>query len=96
MSGSPGAAREALPCCEEHRGAECVPWPTGETEEQELFVEGDVLYDAMLSSIGAATGRVDLETYIYAADEVTGPGWSRRPWTRLLSESAGWIARRWL
>ena len=30
------------------------------------------------------------------AEEVTGPGWSSRPWIQLISESAGWIARRWL
>jgi cardiolipin synthase len=40
--------------------------------EYALFVEGDELYDAMVSSIAAAQHQVDLETYIYAADEV---GW---------------------
>lgn len=63
---------EHLPCCDEHPGAQCVPWPTGGSEEHELFVEGDDLYDAMIGSITAASQRVDLETYIYAADEV---GW---------------------
>lgn len=61
-----------MPCCDEHPGAQCVPWPTGGSEEHELFVEGDDLYDAMIGSITAASQRVDLETYIYAADEV---GW---------------------
>jgi cardiolipin synthase len=49
-----------------------VPWPAGGTEEYVLFTEGDDLYDAMVAAIGAAREQVDLETYIYAADEV---GW---------------------
>jgi cardiolipin synthase len=49
-----------------------VPWPTGSTEEYTLFTEGDDLFDAMLASIGAARRRVDMESYIYASDEV---GW---------------------
>ncbi len=46
--------------CTEHLGAECVPWPTGGTEEYVLFTEGDDLYDAMVAAIGAA--RVLLDT----------------------------------
>lgn len=72
MSGVHGAAIEPLPHCTGHPGAECVPWPTGGTDNHALFVEGDDLYDAMIDSIGAAGRRVDLETYIYAGDEV---GW---------------------
>lgn len=30
------------------------------------------------------------------AMEVTGPGWSRRPWSGMVAESVGWMARRWL
>lgn len=30
------------------------------------------------------------------AEELTARSWSRRPWTRLISESVGWIARRLL
>ena len=33
-------------------------------------MEGDDLYDAMVASIRTATRRVDLEMYIYAADEI--------------------------
>lgn len=72
MSRTRGASAEPLPCCTEHPGAECVPWPTGGAGEYALFTEGDDLYDAMAGSIGAARERVDLETYIYAGDEV---GW---------------------
>ncbi len=72
MSGAHGAPLDPVPCCTGHRGAECVPWPTGVTNDYALFVEGDDLYDAMIGSIGAARQRVDLETYIYADDEV---GW---------------------
>jgi cardiolipin synthase len=72
MIGTHGAATEPLLRCTEHPGAECVPWPTGGTDEYALFTEGDELYSAMICSIGAARDRVDLEAYIYAADEV---GW---------------------
>lgn len=72
MSGIRNAPIDALRQCTEHAGAECVPWPTGHTDEYTLFTEGDDLYDAIVGSIGAARERVDLETYIYAADEV---GW---------------------
>ena len=58
--------------CGTHPGAECVPWPTGGTDDYTLFTEGDDLYDAMVASIGAARQSVDVETYIYADDEV---GW---------------------
>lgn len=44
----------------------------GGTDEYTLYTEGDDLYDAMLASIGAARRRVDVESYIYASDEV---GW---------------------
>lgn len=72
MSGTQGAVVEPSAHCTGHAGAECVPWPTGDTDDYALFGEGDELYDAMVDSIGAAQRRVDLETYIYAADEV---GW---------------------
>ncbi|MGW8309786.1 MAG: phospholipase D-like domain-containing protein [Thiogranum sp.] len=36
----------------------------------ELFTEGDVLYEAMLASIGEARNHVLLESYIFADDEV--------------------------
>lgn len=57
MSGTRDAPVEPLPCCTEHRGAECVPWPTGVTDEYALFTEGDDPYDAMVGSIGAARAR---------------------------------------
>ena len=72
MTGSRAVPIEPIPCCTEHPGAECIPWPRGEADGYGLFFEGDDLYDAMVGSIGAARQRVDLETYIYAADEV---GW---------------------
>lgn len=72
MTGPQAVTIEPMLCCVEHPGAECVPWPTGDTDDYALFTEGDDLYDAIVGSIGAARRRVDLETYIYAADEV---GW---------------------
>jgi cardiolipin synthase len=38
----------------------------------QLFAEGDELYEAMLSAIGAAQRSIRLETFIFAADEI---GW---------------------
>ena len=96
MSVAPASPKD-LPCCDPHPGVECVPWPTdGGKERHQLFVEGDDLYDAMIASIGAATRRVDLETYIYAADEVgwrIGEALAERAragvQTRLLIDAAG-------
>lgn len=68
----PGHDGRHLACGTAHPGKECVPWPTGATDDCTLFTEGDDLYDAMVGSIGTARERVDVETYIYAADEV---GW---------------------
>ncbi|VAW72464.1 hypothetical protein MNBD_GAMMA13-173 [hydrothermal vent metagenome] len=36
----------------------------------ELFIEGDVLYQSMLASIASAQRRIQLESYIFADDEV--------------------------
>ncbi|MBY0510325.1 MAG: hypothetical protein K2P94_09240 [Rhodospirillaceae bacterium] len=48
---------------------EPVPQRVGDID---LFIEGDVLYAAMLDSIAAASRSVRMESYIFAADEV---GW---------------------
>lgn len=69
MSGTHGAPAEPFPCCTEHRGAECVPWPAGVTDAYALFTKGDYLHDAIVT-IGTSRERMDLEMYIYAADEV--------------------------
>ena len=66
------AATDTEPRRGRHPGVECVPWPTGGTSDYVLFTEGDDLYDAMVASIRGARRSVDVETYIYAADEV---GW---------------------
>lgn len=72
--GAPSAddAEGSAPACTRHPGAECVPWPTGDTDDYTLFVEGDALFDAMVGAIGGALHRIELESFIYAADEV---GW---------------------
>ncbi len=51
---------------------DCVPELVPGGENFELFTEGDPLYRSMLASIAAAHERIDLENYIFAADEV---GW---------------------
>ena len=38
----------------------------------QLFTEGDALYEAMLASINSATAFVRMESYIFASDEI---GW---------------------
>lgn len=48
----------------------CIPALAAGPDEIELFAEGDLLYDAMLASIGAAHGRIWLETFIFADDEI--------------------------
>lgn len=65
-----GSTITPMPCCAQHRGVECVPWPTGTSDGYDLFFEGDALYDAMVQSIARARHRVDFETYLYATDEV--------------------------
>ncbi len=39
---------------------------------EQLFTEGDALYEAMLASINSATTAVRMESYIFASDEI---GW---------------------
>jgi len=48
----------------------CAPELTPSDNNFELFTEGDDLYRAMLASIASAQESVDLESYIFADDEV--------------------------
>lgn len=50
----------------------CVPVLSPSHNTFQLFTEGDALYKEMLAAIAAAQQRVDLESYIFADDEV---GW---------------------
>lgn len=50
----------------------CAPKLAPVTEALELFNEGDVLYDAMLSAIRSATRSVRFESYIFADDAIGG------------------------
>jgi len=49
-----------------------MPVCHGDPDSFELFIEGDILYDAMLESIALAQERIQLESYIFADDEI---GW---------------------
>ena len=40
------------------------------SDDDRLFIEGDALYTSMLAAIGAARGRVWMESYIFAEDEI--------------------------
>ena len=53
-----------------------------ETHPVRMFIEGDNLYEAMLSSIRSATRTVNMESYIFASDEI---GWQ---FARALGERA--------
>lgn len=48
----------------------CAPELTPSRNSFELFTEGDELYQSMLASIASAEQSVDLESYIFADDEV--------------------------
>lgn len=48
----------------------CTPQLVAGNEHFELFTEGDLLFEAMLTAISNAKELVWLETYIFAADEV--------------------------
>lgn len=72
MNGTRSGTHDEMSCCTEHSATECVPWPTGSPDGYTLYFEGDDLYEAMIASIRTARTRVDVETYIFAADPV---GW---------------------
>lgn len=65
---------------EQRETREPLPASAGDVE---LFIEGDVLYAAMLESIAAARRSVRMESYIFAADEI---GWR---FAQALAERAG-------
>lgn len=48
----------------------CSPMLKQATDELRLYIDGDELYDAMLQSIATASQRIQLESYIFADDEV--------------------------
>lgn len=48
----------------------CSPALQESSDDLELFFEGDDLYQSMLTSISAAQQRIQLESYIFADDEV--------------------------
>ena len=58
----------------------CVPPLQSGKDNITLFFEGDQLYDAMLVDIANAKSCIQLESYIFASDEI---GWR---FARALSE----------
>lgn len=50
----------------------CAPPAVQGARHLQVLVEGDALYEAMLTSIASAQDRIRLESYIFAADEI---GW---------------------
>ena len=63
-------ASEDRPSLAEARTAICVPRLGDARGAFQLFVEGDVLFDAMIAAIEQATEAISMESYIFAADEV--------------------------
>jgi len=64
---------------EQHAGAripvneepcQCSPHPQDVADELRLYIDGDELYDAMLESMSRACQRIQLDSYIFADDEV--------------------------
>ena len=51
---------------------DCVPPLQSGQDNITLFFEGDQLYDAMLTDIASAQSSIQLESYIFASDEI---GW---------------------
>ena len=63
-------SQEAQQAVAQARSAICVP-ELGEGHGAfALFIEGDVLFDAMIAAIERATDTIWMESYIFAADEV--------------------------
>jgi len=60
----------------------CNPEPAVGSDAIHLFVEGDLLFEAMLAAIASAKHEVWMETYIFADDEVG------RRFSQVLSEKA--------
>ena len=48
----------------------CITLPDDAKEEFIVFVEGDELYASMLSAISKAQHSIQLETYIFAYDQI--------------------------
>lgn len=48
----------------------CIPLLGASNSTFELFTEGDYLYNSMLSAIAGAQQSIDMESYIFADDEV--------------------------
>ncbi|MFV1973265.1 MAG: phospholipase D-like domain-containing protein, partial [Thiohalobacterales bacterium] len=48
----------------------CSPELEAGADNLQLFIEGDELYQAMLTDIAAAKQRIQLESYIFADDEI--------------------------
>lgn len=61
-SGAPGGQRDGC--------SGCMAELALSHNRFQLFVEGDAFYRAMLAAIAAARQSVDLESYIFADDEV--------------------------
>ncbi len=70
-NGGPGEfAHGGAPPCAPARAAICVPELREGRGAFQLFVEGDILFDAMIAAISNATSDIRMESYIFAADEI--------------------------
>jgi cardiolipin synthase len=67
---TPRAPRENSLTMPQARAAMCVPNLGEGSGAFQLFVEGDALFDAMITEIEGATEAIWMESYIFATDEV--------------------------
>jgi cardiolipin synthase len=68
---------------------------TANLDYRSLFVNYELnLFSANHALCGALKEQFLAD--LTEAVEVTVPGWSRRPWSGMVAESVGWMARRWL
>lgn len=68
---------------------------TANLDYRSLFVNDELNLFSANEPLCAALETQFLED-LAESEEVTARSWSTRPWTRLISESVGWAARRWL
>jgi len=64
------SARVSADTNKSNKACGCSPLLQEGNNELKLYTEGDELYDAMLNSMFAASQRIQLESYIFADDEI--------------------------
>jgi cardiolipin synthase len=68
---------------------------TANLDYRSLFVNYEL---NLFSANGTLAGALEAQFLadVAQSEEITSTHWAQRPWTGVLAESVGWIARRWL